>query len=88
MFKAVLLASAVAMCTAQPTKNIVELAESVPTLSTLVAAVKAGGLVDTLYVLVLLHPPITLSSPPPTHHALSTQKQPTVSVVARYPLCV
>merc|ERR1712195_281493 len=29
-------------------KNIVELAESVPTLSTLVTAIKAAGLVDTL----------------------------------------
>merc|ERR1712222_17861 len=33
---------------AQPTQNIVELAQSVPDLSTLVAAVVAGDLVDTL----------------------------------------
>jgi transforming growth factor-beta-induced protein len=36
--------------------NIVELAASVPELSTLVAAVKAAGLVDTLYVLLCLSP--------------------------------
>jgi uncharacterized surface protein with fasciclin (FAS1) repeats len=46
MFKTIILASAaVAMCSAQ---NIVELASSVPELSTLVTAVKAAGLVDTL----------------------------------------
>ena len=46
MFKDIILASAVvAMCSAQ---NIVELASSVPELSTLVTAVKAAGLVDTL----------------------------------------
>ena len=56
MFKTIILASAVAMCSAQSTKNIVELAASVPDLSTLVTAVKAAGLVDTLYVNTLPWP--------------------------------
>jgi len=44
-----LFASSVAFAAAsQPTVNIVELAESVPTLSTLVAAVVAGDLAETL----------------------------------------
>merc|ERR1712147_309350 len=44
-----LFASFVALAAAhQPTQNIVELAESVPSLSTLVAAVVAGDLADTL----------------------------------------
>jgi len=44
------LAAAVCLtaATAAPTKNIVELAQSVPDLSTLVTAVVAGKLVDTL----------------------------------------
>merc|ERR1719428_2121989 len=45
-FAAVCLANADA--SAPPTQNIVELAASVPDLSTLVTAVKAGKLVDTL----------------------------------------
>jgi uncharacterized surface protein with fasciclin (FAS1) repeats len=36
------------MTLSEPTKNIVALAESVPDLSTLVTALKAGKLVDTL----------------------------------------
>lgn len=44
----VLGVSALASAVAEPSQNIVELAESVPSLSTLVSAVVAGDLVDTL----------------------------------------
>jgi transforming growth factor-beta-induced protein len=48
MVRALFASLATVALAAEPSKNIVELAESVPALSTLVAAVVAGDLADTL----------------------------------------
>jgi len=48
MVRAFFASLATVVLAAEPSKNIVELAESVPALSTLVAAVVAGDLADTL----------------------------------------
>merc|ERR1711879_927557 len=70
-----------AVAPAAPTKNIAELAIATPQLSTLLAAVKAAGLVDTLAG----EGPFTSSPPPMMLSPRSRRKPSTACSLTRTP---